>query len=195
MCMDYRAYVEFNYNDIYHHGIKGQRWGIRRYQNPDGSLTPAGEKHYGKKLDKLTKKAAKDVNKMYLYAKSYNQTVDELDENYFYDKFNARWEEEFKKNGHMTKYGEFDDKSETYRRYEEDIENIFNLLHQRNFARVEKEFLQNNKHFQEAYEFYKKYPVKRFEDEYGDARWKQLEEDCNRHIKEFDDYYANVKER
>ena len=31
---------------IAHHGIKGQRWGIRRYQNPDGSLTEAGKKHY-----------------------------------------------------------------------------------------------------------------------------------------------------
>lgn len=32
---------------IYHHGIKGQRLGVRRYQNPDGSLTPAGERRYG----------------------------------------------------------------------------------------------------------------------------------------------------
>lgn len=31
---------------IYHHGIKGQKWGIRRYQNKDGSLTPAGKKRY-----------------------------------------------------------------------------------------------------------------------------------------------------
>ena len=29
-----------------HHGIKGQRWGIRRYQNPDGSLTEAGRKRF-----------------------------------------------------------------------------------------------------------------------------------------------------
>ena len=31
-------------NELYHHGIKGMRWGIRRYQNPDGSLTPAGKR-------------------------------------------------------------------------------------------------------------------------------------------------------
>lgn len=36
-------------NDVifYHHGIKGQKWGIRRFQNEDGSLKPAGKKRYG----------------------------------------------------------------------------------------------------------------------------------------------------
>ena len=32
--------------ELYHHGIKGQKWGIRRFQNKDGSLTPAGKKRY-----------------------------------------------------------------------------------------------------------------------------------------------------
>lgn len=32
---------------LYHHGIKGQKWGLRRWQNEDGSLTDAGRKHYG----------------------------------------------------------------------------------------------------------------------------------------------------
>lgn len=34
-------------NELYHHGIKGMRWGIRRFQNADGSLKPEGEKRYG----------------------------------------------------------------------------------------------------------------------------------------------------
>lgn len=34
--------------ELRHHGIKGQRWGVRRYQNPDGSLTPRGRKRWAK---------------------------------------------------------------------------------------------------------------------------------------------------
>lgn len=33
-------------NEFYHHGIKGMRWGVRRYQNKDGTLTDAGKKRY-----------------------------------------------------------------------------------------------------------------------------------------------------
>lgn len=32
--------------ELYHHGVKGQKWGVRRYQYADGSLTPAGKKRY-----------------------------------------------------------------------------------------------------------------------------------------------------
>ena len=34
----------WQYNELYHHGIKGQKWGVRRYQNKDGTLTSAGKK-------------------------------------------------------------------------------------------------------------------------------------------------------
>ena len=41
---------EYNYtpdpNELYHFGILGMKWGVRRYQNKDGSLTPAGYIHY-----------------------------------------------------------------------------------------------------------------------------------------------------
>lgn len=36
--------------ELWHHGIKGQRWGVRRYQNADGSLTAAGQKRYDRDI-------------------------------------------------------------------------------------------------------------------------------------------------
>lgn len=41
-------------NELYHHGVKGQRWGVRRYQNKDGSLTYAGKKRALKMQDRYT---------------------------------------------------------------------------------------------------------------------------------------------
>lgn len=39
-------------NELYHWGVKGMKWGIRRYQNKDGSLTAAGQKRYNKEMQK-----------------------------------------------------------------------------------------------------------------------------------------------
>lgn len=51
-----------NLNDtLAHHGILGQKWGVRRYQNEDGSLTALGKKHVGQKTtaEKRTEAAQK----------------------------------------------------------------------------------------------------------------------------------------
>lgn len=41
-------------NELYHHGIKGQKWGVRRFQNEDGSLTPEGRKRYERELSEVS---------------------------------------------------------------------------------------------------------------------------------------------
>lgn len=43
-------------NYLAHYGAKGMRWGVRKYQNPDGSLTPEGKERYSKGIAGFRKK-------------------------------------------------------------------------------------------------------------------------------------------
>lgn len=60
-------YAVIRCSSLQHHGIKGQKWGERRYQNEDGSLTEEGRKRYLKngvnESDGLTKKGVKEFYK------------------------------------------------------------------------------------------------------------------------------------
>lgn len=55
-------------NELYHHGIKGQKWGVRRYQNADGSLTAAGKKRIHRDSQ--------------IYKKKYKRTSDAINDYY-----------------------------------------------------------------------------------------------------------------
>ena len=78
-------------NYLSHHGIKGQKWGVRRYQTKDGSLTSAGKKRYGKSdgkkkttpeetVEQKRARLLKSTDAHELYANKHLLTTNEINE-------------------------------------------------------------------------------------------------------------------
>jgi len=65
-------YVERSPDYLEHHGILGQKWGIRRFQNPDGSLTEEGRRRYG---DILTPDQMKNMIRSYNLRTGKNKKI------------------------------------------------------------------------------------------------------------------------
>lgn len=56
-------------NKLQHHGVTGMRWGVRRYQNKDGSLTAAGKKRYKSEMEQVKAETKKLKNQQKTAAK------------------------------------------------------------------------------------------------------------------------------
>ena len=67
-------------NELYHHGIKGQKWGVRRYQNSDGTLTSKGKNRYARDArEKEFNKYDESTGKYYKQSKKNGRTNLEVD--------------------------------------------------------------------------------------------------------------------
>lgn len=102
-------------DELYHHGILGQRWGVRRYQNADGSLTAAGKKkrgiiqtiknkHKGRQLQKAKQKKKAEREAKEELIKSGDADVIRKNRNKLSDEELARAIERVKMNTQLQEY-------------------------------------------------------------------------------------------
>lgn len=156
--------VENDDTVLVHYGIKGMKWGVRRYQNKDGSLTPAGKrrvsKEYTKRMKRANSYAKRTHNKRWL--KSYNKAA-----NYI----NTGGMEEFNRT-QAKKYGKDfakrDDYAKEYSRFfNEKLAEYYNIsLYSA---------LRGNKNYVRSQELVKKYSMDKWNDS-AKAGFQQAEE-------------------
>lgn len=154
---------------LQHHGIKGQRWGVRRYQRPDGSLTREGKRrasniyqnYYTKGSDDL-KKAQVEINRKATKDsdKAYNDTMDrfnkkfgnELSEDIFIKAVNATGE-------------------------------AYDLQLSSSKVKYTADFVKNNENFQQALKIAKTYKM---------DKWDKLASDTMKKIENYSNTNVNV---
>lgn len=96
--------MELDLKELTHYGIKGMKWGIRRYQNPDGTLTEAGKRHYQRQDDRWVKRKADSIEER-AYKKSQRElkkVTKKLDKKYSiknaYERQGRRYMNEYNQN-------------------------------------------------------------------------------------------------
>lgn len=144
--------------ELYHHGVKGMKWGVRKYQNSDGTLTDNGKNRVSKEYRKYLNKAHKDLNKGYSkrYYKAYNKAANDMN-NGLIDRYNKEYEKKLGKKAANHDYA--NDKS-----YAEGYEKIFEKTMSNHYNRALIQDILSNPNYRKAQSLCEKYSMEKFDD-------------------------------
>lgn len=135
---------------LYHHGIKGMRWGIRRYQNKDGTLTPEGKQRLAEKgirtEENLSDKIIPKGTKMYRVTAYEKDTTETASKYVSYIDVDRKL---YKSGMDIKRYAGKDPKSDVYE-HEFELKEDLNVPSLTTVRQVEKQVLANKARKQEV---------------------------------------------
>ena len=148
----------YDENYLAHYGIKGMKWGVRRYQNKDGTLTAKGKKRLSKDFKDLTNKAREDLDKNSTkrYVDAYNKAADDMN-NGLIDKYNADYD---KKLGSKAKGHDYENDKD----YNDGYEKLFSDRFVKYYNTALLNEITSNKNYRKAQELCDQYGMTKFDD-------------------------------
>ena len=145
----------YNPNELYHFGIKGMKWGVRRYQNKDGSLTPKGKKRVSKQYRKYMNRARIAAEMMGADDEGYNRAVNRMN-NGLTDRYNNEYD---KRLGPKAKNHDFLNDEV----YDNGYADLFDSVIDKEVASVKLNTYKNNRSYNKAQSLAKKYNMESFD--------------------------------